>query len=61
MNHHFQYSRKELGRHAKNAVLRELQMISKNLFAVNSNKNDKKFDCSPNCWCKKKRSKKDES
>lgn len=32
--HHFQYSKKEAGRHVKNAILRGIQKISKKQFAV---------------------------
>jgi len=34
MNHHFQFLKKEVGRHAKNVVLKETQKILKNQFAV---------------------------
>ncbi len=34
MNQHFPFSKKEVGKHAKNATLREIQKISKNPFAV---------------------------
>lgn len=34
MNHHFQFSKKEVGKHVRNAVLSETQKILKNQFAA---------------------------
>lgn len=36
MNHHFQFLKREVGRHAKSVVLKETQKISKNQFAVHN-------------------------